>query len=177
MLCMLQTLQDRLASLESGVCSLRSETTFLGHAVTSQGNDLRFLKSEILERLGWVGDSCGRIEKQLDTLMQNRGITVQTNVKQSLMSCRKGCTVETPLEGSSHSKDNKRKSLEQGLTSREASTKSKVWRPLFPHNCGCALMHKTSLLCAYWVFLLCRALTSFSLALLLQSAGRLKGTN
>ena len=122
----LQSLQERLQALESSVCSLRSEMTLLRHAVTGQVKDQILLKSEVLKHMGLVGESCERVEKRLDRLMEQRGITVQTNVKQSLLSCPKGCTSLTRNQETSHSMEKKRKAADQYTISHEASTKAEV---------------------------------------------------
>ena len=89
--CMLQSIDERLATLETSVHSLRSEATFLRHVVTGQVNDQKILKDEVLKRMGVVTQCCERIENRLESVLDKRGITVQTNVKQSLLSCPKGC--------------------------------------------------------------------------------------
>ena len=124
-------MEERLAALESSIGSLSSETTFLRHAVTGQVNDQRLLKSEVLKRMGLVGEACARVEKRLDSLMEKGGITVQTNVKQSLLSCPKGCTDVMVMEQTSQCMEKKRKAPVQDSICRRASSWAEVEKVIY----------------------------------------------
>ena len=123
---MLQSIEERLATLETSIHSLRSEATFLRHVVTGQVNDQKILKAEVLKRMGVVTQSCEWIENQLDSVLDKRGITVQTNVKQSLLSCPKGCTSSALSEERSYCLEKKRKGPHQDSITRKTCTKIEV---------------------------------------------------